>query len=131
MSRASLAVVSERSSAPPLRAQASAMRRARATLASMFPSGAGQACRWASSRSSSAGPQSARVLSPTPRGSKLTRSYAPPVAVRSCSPFLASFSLPELPGPPGTTSRVPRLRSGWSLRRRETATVTRGPLGSR
>ncbi len=74
MSRTWLAVVKLRSSGPPLRSQASAMRRERSTFSVISPSGPGQDRRLVRYRSSGASPQLAVVLAPTPRGSKATRS---------------------------------------------------------
>lgn len=130
MSRTSFAVVKLRSTAPPLRAQASAVRRDRATFSVMSPPGSGQERRLVMYRSSSSSPQFARVLPPVPRGSSPTRSYAPAISFCSAAPFCVSRCTPALPGPPGITINVPRLASGRSLRKRETARVSCGPAGS-
>ncbi len=74
MSRASLAVLRCLISSPPLRAQASAIRRAVAMLASTDPSGAGQGRSFDRARSPYSRPQSTGVDGASPRGANPTRS---------------------------------------------------------
>lgn len=73
-SRTWLAVVKLASTGPPLRAQASAVRRERAVFSVTSPSGPGHDRRLVRRRSSGARAQLAVVLPPTPRGSNATRS---------------------------------------------------------
>lgn len=129
MSRTSLAVVRLRRTGPPLRAHASAVRRALAMFASIPPSAAGQDRSVTRCRSAASSPQLARVLPPTPRGSRLTRSYAPPNCPRSAVPLSVSRCTPDPPGPPGITMSAPRRAVGLSLRSRDTARVSCGPSG--
>ena len=51
--------------------------------------------------------QSTAVEEPTPRGSKPTMSYLFRTAALKASEALAAKSIPDPPGPPGLTNRVP------------------------
>lgn len=105
------------------------MRRERATFSPIRPSAPGHDRSFARYRSSASSPQLAVVLPPTPRGSKLTTSYAPSSSPSSAFPFLVSACTPDPPGPPGMNSNVPRRACGSSLRTRETASVNCRPPG--
>ncbi len=68
---------------------------------------------------------------PTPRGSKPTMSYVSRTDFGSFASLALGSRQLDPPGPPAISRRVPRRRSGFSLRTRETARSRRGPCGAR
>ncbi len=130
MSRASSAVLRCLISSPPLRAQASAMRRAVAMFPSTEPSGAGQGRSLEVARSPWSSPQVTGVEGASPRGANPMRSWVSRTCRGSFCPLPDGSLRLEPPGPPAMSSSAPRRASGSSAGMRETAMSIRGPSGS-
>ena len=107
MSRAVSAVLKVPSALPYFFAQASATRWVSAKASFCWAPVSGRGSAAASSSFRGSGRHSTGVDSPTPRGSKPTRSNRWRTSVGMVSARLIAASAPEAPGPPGLTSSEP------------------------